>query len=256
MVERISRGFAGILVVAIIAATGFGAAHAQPQPQPQPQPKPEPARQAEPAQQPQLPSQAPLPSCLDQTIAGEIGAQLQPRGVQKRNFMKRGKLELLLRGGLYGGDLTSTTWIGGGGLGFFFTEDLGIELLVDVTPVTLDLDAPLAEFFGDDRFEPGLGFMGLANLVWSPIHAKVKSGGGIVHADFLVFVGGGRLLHDSVQGVTWDAGFALDLFISHPVTFRFEAKDVMMVQEAVAETRFTNNLVATAGITFWIPTPL
>ena len=203
-----------------------------------------------------LPSESPLPSCLDQTIAGEIGAQLQPRGVQKRDFRKDGKVELLLHGGLYGGDLTSTSWIGGAGLGFFFTEDFGIEVVVDVTPVEMDLDEPLAEFFGDDRFEPGLGFLGLANVVWSPIHAKVKTGGGIVHADVMFMAGAGRLLHDSVQGVTYNAGLALDLFISRPITFRFEARDVMLIQEAVAETRFTHNIVATGGIVFWIPTGL
>ncbi|MBP6628015.1 MAG: outer membrane beta-barrel domain-containing protein [Kofleriaceae bacterium] len=202
------------------------------------------------------PSEAPLPSCLDQSIADELGAQLKPRGVQKRDFRKDGKVALLARAGLFGGDLTSTSWIAGGSLGFFFTEDLGVELSFDLTPVTLDLDQPLAEFFGDDRFEPGMGYLGLANVVFSPIHTKIKTGGGIVHGDLLMFAGGGRLFHDSVQGVTFDAGLALDLFVTRVATFRFEAKNVMTVQEAVAQTRFTNNLVATAGVVFWIPTGL
>ncbi len=197
-----------------------------------------------------------MPSCLDQSIADELGAQLKPRGVQKRDFRKDGKVALLARAGLFGGDLTSTSWIAGGSLGFFFTEDLGVELSFDLTPVTLDLDQPLAEFFGDDRFEPGMGYLGLANVVFSPIHTKIKTGGGIVHGDLLMFAGGGRLFHDSVQGVTFDAGLALDLFVTRVATFRFEAKNVMTVQEAVAQTRFTNNLVATAGVVFWIPTGL
>ena len=73
------------------------------------------------------PSDAPLPSCLDQTIAGELGSTLKPRGVQKRDFLKRHKLELVAHGGLYGGDLTSSTWFAGGSLGFFLTEDFGIS---------------------------------------------------------------------------------------------------------------------------------
>jgi outer membrane beta-barrel protein len=204
----------------------------------------------------QLPSEAPLPSCLDQSIKDELGAQLRPRGVQKRDFMKDGKLALLLRGGLYSGDLTSTSWIVGGSLTFYFTEDFGIEASFDLTPVSLDMDVPLAEFFDDDRFDPGMGYLGLANVVWSPIHAKLKTGGGIVHADMLFYAGGGRLFHDSVQGVTLDAGAALELFVTRVVTFRFDFKDVATVQEAVAQTRFTNNFVATIGATFWIPTPL
>jgi len=203
-----------------------------------------------------LPSDAPLPSCLDQTIKGELGAQLRPRGVQKRTFRKNKKVALDFRGGMFGGDLTSSSWIAGGSLTFWFTEDFGLEASFDITPIELELDAPLATFFGDDRFVPGLGYLGLANAVWSPIHAKLRAGGGIVHTDVLFYAGAGRLFHDSIQGVTLDGGFALDLFLTKLVTFRFDVKDVMAVQEAVAETRFTNNIVATAGLTFWIPTGL
>ena len=204
----------------------------------------------------ELPSEAPLPSCLDQTLKDELAGELHPRGVQKRNFLKVHKLEVVAKGGLYGGDLTSSSWIGGGALAFWFTEDLALQTSFEVTPIALDLDAPLAEFFGDDRFEPGMGYLGLASLLWSPIHAKMKIAGGIVHSDIVVEAGAGRLFHDSVQGITFDGGIMLDLFTSKWVTFRFEARDVMAVQEAVAETRYTNNLVTTAGVAFWIPTPL
>lgn len=204
----------------------------------------------------QKPSEAALPSCLDQTIRDQLGAELKPRGVQKRDFQKDGKLVVGLRGGMYGGDLTSSSWIAGGSLGYFFTEDLGISAELDVTPLELDLDSPLAQFFDDTRFEPGLAYVAMGNLVWSPIHAKLKLGGGIVHADFLVFAGGGRMIHDSVQGLSFDAGFALDLFVSKVVTVRLDTRDLMAITEIAGETRFTNNLVATAGIAIYIPTGL
>ena len=209
---------------------------------------------AESAAAPARPSEAPLPSCLDASIRDELGRELKPRGVQKRDFLKNKKVQVTARGGLYAGDLTSSSWTGGGALTFWFTEDFGLALDFSVTPIALDLDEPLADFFGDDRFEPGLGYLPLANLVWSPIHTKMKTGDGIVHGDLLVFAGGGRLIHDSVQGVTFDAGLALELFTSGVVTVRFEGRNVMAVQEAVAETRFTNNLVATFGVSLWIPT--
>ena len=201
-----------------------------------------------------LPSEAPLPSCLDKTIKDELAHQLEPRGVQKKNFLKVHKVEIALRGGLYGGDLTSSSWIGGGAMVFWFTEDLGLQTSFEVTPVALDLDEPLAEFFGDDRFEPGMGYLALGSLLWSPIHTKMKISGGIVHGDLIFSAGGGRLIHDSVQGITFDAGVMLDLFTSKWLTFRFEARDVMAVQEAVAETRFTNNFMATLGLSIWVPT--
>lgn len=215
-----------------------------------------PTTPTKPAPQPAKPSDAPLPSCLDQSLADQLGAELKPRGVQKKDFLKRRKVNLVAHGGLYGGDLTSSSWIAGGSLGFFFTEDFGISGEFSLTPVSLDLDAPLAQFFNDNRFQPGMAYVALGNLMWSPVHAKLKLGGGIVHADFLLFAGGGRMFHDSVQDVAFNAGFALDLFVTKVVTFRLQLRDLMAVQEVTAETRFTNNIIATAGISLWIPTGL
>jgi outer membrane beta-barrel protein len=205
---------------------------------------------------PTKPSEAPLPSCLDQTIAEQVGEKLQPRGVQKRDFMKRRKLNLVTHAGLFGGDLTSSSWVAGGQLGFFFTEDFGVQGEFDLTPLTLDLDAPLNKFFGDNRFEPGMAYLVLGNLLWSPIHAKLKLGGGIVHADIMFMAGAGRMIHDAVQGVTFNAGASIDFFVTKVVTIRLQTRDVMAVEEIAAETRYTNNLVATAGLSWWIPVGL
>jgi outer membrane beta-barrel protein len=201
-----------------------------------------------------LPSESPLPSCLDRTIRDELGAELRPRGVQKRDFRKDKHFALAAHAGMYGGDLTSSNWLAGGSLQFWFTEDFGLEAAFGLTPVVLGLDAPLAKFFGDDRFENGMGYLGLANVVWSPIHAKLKVGDGIMHADVLAFAGAGRLFHPSVQGVSADAGMALELFVSKPVTLRFDVRNVIAIQEAAGQTRLTNNLVTTAAVVFWIPT--
>jgi outer membrane beta-barrel protein len=242
-VQRSSGGLALSLVLAVVPIVlGGGQAHAQPAPDRSPGPD--------------RPSDAPLPSCLDQTIRDQLGEQLKPRGVQKRDFKKNKKIVVHGHGGLFGGDLTSSSWIAGGSLGFFFTEDLGIQAELDLTPLTLDLDSPLNKFFGDNRFEPGMAYLALANLMWSPIHAKLKLGGGIVHADFMVFAGGGRLIHDSVQGLSFDAGFAIDLFVTRALTIRFDTRDLMAVEEIAGETRYTNNLVATAGLAIYIPSGL
>ncbi len=202
------------------------------------------------------PSDAPLPSCLDQSIRDELGESLRPRGVQKRRFLKNKHVELVAHGGLFGADLLSSSYLYGGSLGFFFTEDFGMEVSFDVTPVALDLDTPLAEFFGDERFQPGMGYLGLVNLLWSPVHSKLKIGGGIVHSDILLTAGAGRLFHESVQGVTFDAGIIIEFLLSQWVTIRLDIRDVVAVQEAVAETRLTNNITATGGIALWIPTGL
>jgi outer membrane beta-barrel protein len=205
---------------------------------------------------PAKPSDAPLPSCLDQSIRDQLGEQLKPRGVQKRDFKKDNKIVLVAHGGLYSGDLTSSSWIAGGSLGYFFTEDFGINAEFNMVPLTLDLDAPLNEFFGDDRFEPGMAYVALGNLMWTPIHAKLKLGGGIVHADIMFFAGGGRMIHDAVQGLSFDAGIALDMFVTRALTVRIDARDLMAVHEIAGETRYTNNLVTTIGLALWIPSGL
>ena len=210
------------------------------------------AARAQPA--PAKPSDAPLPSCLDQSLKDEIGAELKPRGVQKRNFIKAHKLVLVAHGGLFGGDMTSSSWIAGGSLGYFLTEDFGIQAQLDVTPLTLDLDAPLNKFFNDNRFKAGMAYVALGNALWSPIHAKLKLGGGIVHSDIMFFAGGGRMIHDAVQGLTFDAGAAIDLFVTTVLTVRLDARDLMAIEEIAGETRFTHNLVGTAGLALWIPT--
>jgi len=202
------------------------------------------------------PSEVPIPNCLDQSIIGELGQSLRPRGVQKREFLKQGQVEVVARGGLYASDLLSSSYMVGGAAAFYLTEDLGVEVSLDRTPVALDLDKPLSEFFGDDRFTPGTGYLALAGLVWSPIHAKLRTADGIMHSDIVFTAGGGRMFHDSVQGLATQIGVALELYTSQWVTLRFDVRDVILVQEAVAETRLTNNIMATFGIALWIPTGL
>ena len=68
--------------------------------------------------------------------------------------------------------------------------------------------------------------------------------------------GGGRLFHDSVQGFAFDGGVAARP-VPHPwVTIRFDLRDVVLVQEAVGETRLTNNIIFTGGLGLWLPTGL
>ena len=101
-----------------------------------------------------------------------------------------------------------------------------------------------------------MAYVALGNAMWSPIHAKLKMGGGIVHADIMFFAGGGRMFHDAVQGLSFDAGAAIDCSSRKVVTIRFDTRDLMAVEEIAGETRFTNNIIATAGLALWIPTGL
>jgi outer membrane beta-barrel protein len=232
-----------VLVSACIAAASTDAAA-----------QPAPAQQGASTESPAKPSDAPLPSCLDQTLKQQLNEQLVPRGVQKRDFIKAHKIEVVAHGGLYGGDLTSSTWVAGGSVGYWLTEDFSFNAEFDVSPMVLDLDAPLSKFFGDTRFEPTTADILMGHAVWSPIHAKLKTGGGIVHADLLVYGGIGRMFANDVQGLSYDAGFAVEILTSKFFTIKLDVRDLQAIEEIAGQTRITDNLLAMAGVALWIPT--
>jgi len=176
------------------------------------------------------------------------------KGVQARTFLKQHRFELAPEGGLYASDLLSSSYAWGGSLAFYFTEDLGIETTFAMTPVALDVDKSLTAFFGDSRFTEGRGVLGLAALVWSPIHFKVKtSGESVLHGDIELAVGGGKLWNDTAQGFALQAGPRVELYLLRWLSLRLDVRDVMLIQEAVGETRLTNNVTVLGGLGLWLP---
>jgi outer membrane beta-barrel protein len=191
-------------------------------------------------------AEPPLPSCLTEDALR--------KGVQKKTFLKQHRFELIPQGGLYASDLLSSTYIFGGSLDFFPTEDFGLEVSFEYTPVILDVDKSLAGFFGSNSFKEGNGWLGLANAIWSPIHYKVRaSENSIAHGDIMFALGAGKLWNDTTQGFAFDAGVAMELYLTRWFSFRLDIRDVLLIQEVVAETRLTNNIVVMGGFGIWIP---
>jgi outer membrane beta-barrel protein len=89
--------------------------------------------------------------------------------------------------------------------------------------------------------------------VFSPVHAKFKfNEDTIVHGDLSLIVGGGRTLHDSVQGFAFQGGLGLRLFLFSRLAFRFEVRDILLPQEVLGKGRVTNNLTVLGGFSFWL----
>jgi outer membrane beta-barrel protein len=208
------------------------------------------------APRPSRPSdEPPPPSCLDRSIVDELGQSLRPRGVQKKDFLKVRRFELVAHGGLYASDLTSSSYVWGGSVSWFATEDLGLEVSVDLTPVALDLERPVAGFFADPlNFREDTGVLAIASAIWAPIHYKIRTeGGGILHGDVMFVLGAGRLIHDTSQGVAVRGGMIVEMYPARWLSLRLDLRDILLVQEAVAETRLTNNITAMFGIGLWFP---
>ncbi len=175
------------------------------------------------------------------------------KGVQKKTFLKKYRLELSGWGGFFAGDLVSTTYSYGGAISFYFTEDLGVEVSLLVQKFDLAVEKPLSQFFMGQRFVPTTAFIGVLDLIWSPVHLKVRATEhAIVHGDLVFALGAGDTFNDqTVQGMTVDAGLGLKIYLSRFVTLRFDLRDYLMIQEAVSVQRTVNNIVGMAGLSLW-----
>jgi outer membrane beta-barrel protein len=187
-------------------------------------------------------------SCLDD--ASEEG--YQRKGVQKRDFLKRRRFELSAVGGFNASDVLSSTYTFGGALSFFPSEDFGVEALVTYAPVQFRLEEPFGAFDGRQRFAPGSALQAMGALLFSPFHAKFKfSDTTIVHGDLFFLGGAGRTFHESVQGISWQAGVGLKLYIARHFAFRLDVRNFVLPQEVLGRGRITNNLSILGGFALW-----
>ena len=200
-----------------------------------------------------MPAHADEP-CLDPDA--ELGAAGRRKGVQKRDFLKRLRLEASAWGGFFASDLLSTSYDYGGALAFYPGEDFGFEASLLVTPFDLAVERPLTQFFAGQTFQKSLAFIVVGDLLWSPIHLKLRvSEKSIAHGDLFFAIGAGDTLSQTVQGVTFDAGIGLKLYAGRFFAVRFDLRDYLMIQEAVAVQRVTNNIVGLLGVSLFIPGP-
>jgi outer membrane beta-barrel protein len=209
----------------------------------------DPAPEEEPSEDDAAAEAATRVGCLDD-LSAEGGRR---KGVQKRDFLKRMRLEISAVGGFYASDLLSSTYTAGGALAFFPSEDFGAELLVSYAPVKFRLEAPFTSFEQSRRFVPGSALQAMAGLLFSPFHAKFKlTEETILHGDLMLVAGAGRTFHDSVQGITFQAGLGLQLYFWRRLAFRFDARDFILPQEVLGRGRTTHNITVLGGLGVWL----
>ena len=66
-------------------------------------------------------------------------------------------------------------------------------------------------------------------------------------------LGAGRTFHESVLGLTWEAGLGIKLYIAHYLTLRFDVRDFLLPQEVLGQGRITNNVTVLGGLSLWLP---
>jgi outer membrane beta-barrel protein len=175
------------------------------------------------------------------------------KGVQRRDFLKRHRFEIAAVGGFYASDVLSSTYDYGGALAFYPSEDFGVELLVTRSPIRFRLEEPFTAFDLEHHFQPSIAWQGVFSLLWSPIHAKFKfTDATIIHGDIFAVAGAGRTFHESVLGLTWEAGVGLKLYFSRFVSFRLDLRDFLVPQEVLGVGRITNNVTILGGFSLWL----
>jgi outer membrane beta-barrel protein len=213
-----------------------------------PGPGEDPPEAGEAAVAPEPPSTTRI-ACLDDT--SDDGS---PRkGVQKRDFIKRHRFELGALGGFYASDLLSSTYTFGGSLAFFPSEDLGVEALVTYLPMRFRIEEPFTGFDRQRRFSGGAALQAMGALLFSPVHAKFKvSETNILHGDLFLLAGAGRTFHDTVQGLSWQGGGGMRVYLGNHLAFRLDVRDFIVPQEVLGRGRITHNLTILAGVGAWL----
>ena len=191
-------------------------------------------------------------SCLE----GEGGNEKDGarRGVQKRDFLKKHRFEISAMGGAYASDALSSTYVYGGAVSFFPSEDFGLEAMVLRNPVSYRLQDPIIAAGLLHSFQSGMAWNGLAAMLWSPVHGKLRfSERHITHADLLLVAGAGRTFSDAAQGLTFQAGLGLKLYLGRFISLRIDVRDLIIPQDILGHSQNTHNIITTLGLCGWVP---
>ncbi|MET0387352.1 MAG: outer membrane beta-barrel domain-containing protein [Polyangiales bacterium] len=200
-------------------------------------------------------AEAQASQCIDEQIRDELNARRKYRGVQKRLFQKAGRHELSVQGGLYAGDLLSSSYLLGAAYTFHFTEDLALEagfaytradsalvriVEAETSFTALRLDTPVYIYTG--------------HLLWSIAYGKLRwFESSITRFDLHLALGGGVTDNQSAQGLTGSFGLGLALYFGEWFGLRIDVRDQVLTQELLGHARIVNNLAATLGLSVFLP---
>ncbi len=193
--------------------------------------------------------------CIDEALRDELNARRRYRGVQERLFQKALRHELSVLGGVYAADLTSSSWLVGGAYTFHFSEDLGLEASFGYTETRSELVDIIEERIATDLVDqenPAYLYQG--HLLWSMAYGKLRwFGSHITRFDFGLALGGGITDNRSARGLTFSGGFAFKFYPTRWLGVRLDLRDHVLQQELLGESRIVNNLVATLGLSMFLP---
>jgi len=193
--------------------------------------------------------------CIDEAIRDELNARRQYRGVQERLFQKERRHELSVLGGVYAADLNSSSWIAGGAYTYHFTEDFALEASFGYTRQRSELVRIVEERLATDLTREDLpAYLYQGHFIWTLAYGKLRwFGSRISRFDFNLALGGGITDNRSARGLTGSAGLGLKFYPNSWLAVRVDLRDQLLAQELLGESRLVNNLIATLGLSVFMP---
>jgi len=193
--------------------------------------------------------------CIDEAIRDELNARRRYRGVQERVFLKAGRHELSVLGGVYSADLLSSSYLLQGAYTFHVTEELGLEAAFAYTRA----DSQIVRIIENDR---GVSLLRVdapvyiyqAHLIWSIAYGKMRwFGGSIGRFDFHLAIGGGVTDNQTARGLTFSGGLGFKFYLAQWLAMRLDIRDQVLQQELLGESVIVNNVTATLGFSIFFP---
>ncbi len=193
--------------------------------------------------------------CIDEALRDELNARRQYRGVQERLFQKARRHELSALGGLYAADLLSSSYLVGGAYTFHFSEDLGLEASFGYTHSHSEVVKIIEDRLATDLLKNRAPvYLVQGHLLWSLAYGKLRwFGSHITRFDFNLALGGGITDNQAARGLTFSGGLGFKFYPTEWLGLRMDVRDNVLEQELLGESRIVNNLVATLGVSVFIP---
>lgn len=192
-------------------------------------------------------------ACIDETIRADLDAKRRQRGSKDRLFQQTNRHELGALGGAYVSDAFDATWVAGGSYAYHMTEDFAVEAMGALTRFTSrggpELERTFSVLGGRSRDAKIFA----ADLVWAPLHAKMKSGGLLQHFDLYLLAGAGVV--DSVlsSGIAGNGGLGFKFFLGRAFALRLDFRDHVYHQQLLTRKILVGDLTATLGLSLFLP---
>jgi len=196
--------------------------------------------------------------CVDEKKKAELIAQKRGRRLDQRDFTKQARHELTLQGGYYVSDLLDGTYVVGAAYTYHLTEDVAVEASFGFSQVRstvakrLEQDRSITVLPPEDRV-----FLVFTDLVWSPLHGKLRFfADTILHFDLHFAAGVGVIDNATSFGAAGNFGMGAKMLLGKSWAIRLDVRDHVYRQQILSNNQYVNDISLTLGVSLFLPTGL